>query len=163
MSVAVSVQRVMEGQNAETLPTDNQISEWAEQAIQGTDADPGTRFQLTVRIVDEQESEDLNKAYRHKEGATNVLSFPFEAPPGMPVRENETELGDLVICAPVVEREAREQHKTCQAHWAHMVIHGTLHLLGFDHLRDQDALEMEGLEKRILAGLGIEDPYLADE
>ena len=108
-----------------------------------------------IRLVDEAESRQLNRDYRGKDRPTNVLSFPFEAPPEVltPL------LGDLVICAPVVVREAREQGKPADAHWAHMLVHGVLHLLGYDHLEPAEADEMEALERDILAGLGFPDPY----
>ena len=110
---------------------------------------------LTIRVVGGRESARLNATYRGKIGPTNVLSFAFEAPP----RATRDTLGDLVICAPVVAREARAQGKTSRAHWAHMVVHGVLHLLGHDHLRARQARAMEILEKRILADLGYADPY----
>jgi probable rRNA maturation factor len=115
--------------------------------------------ELTIRVVSEAEGADLNTRYRHKQGPTNVLSFPFEAPADvdMPC------LGDIVICQPVVEREARDQHKLLEAHWAHLVVHGVLHLLGYDHLDDQQAEEMETLEIAILQQLGYPNPYLAPE
>lgn len=109
---------------------------------------------LTIRVVGGRESTRLNATYRGKTGPTNVLSFAFQAPP--PARDT---LGDLVICAPVVAREARVQGKMSRAHWAHMVVHGVLHLLGHDHLRARQARVMETLEKRILAELGYADPY----
>ena len=110
--------------------------------------------EITVRIVNEVESTALNETYRHKQGPTNVLSFPFEAPPQVKSRL----LGDIVICAPVVLREAVSQRKSPAAHWAHLVIHGVLHLLGYDHDEAQ-AEAMESLEVRILADLGYPDPY----
>lgn len=111
--------------------------------------------ELVVRIVGESESAQLNQEFRGKSGPTNVLSFPFEAPPGVPSKL----LGDLIICAPVVRKEAREQEKPLRAHWAHMIVHGCLHLLGYDHQTDEQAHEMETLEVKILARLGIDDPY----
>jgi len=114
------------------------------------------RAELTIRVVDAAESAALNLRFRGKQGPTNVLSFPFESPPGMPPIDL---IGDLVICAPMVERESREQGKSLDAHWAHMVVHGILHLLGYDHLDDSEAAEMEGLETRILCGLGFPHPY----
>ena len=110
---------------------------------------------LVVRIVDESESESLNTTYRQKHQSTNVLSFPFEAPPGI----DEPHLGDLVVCAPVVEREAQQQNKSLESHWAHMIVHGVLHLQGLDHQNEQEAEEMESLERQILADLGYPDPY----
>lgn len=110
---------------------------------------------ISVRIVDEEESEALNSTYRGKHSATNVLSFPADLPPDI---EFEF-LGDLVICAPVVEREAQEQGKSSRAHWAHMVIHGCLHLLGYDHMEDAEAEIMENLETQILQALDFPPPY----
>ena len=115
--------------------------------------------EVTVRIVDEAESNELNLTYRGKDKPTNVLSFPFEAPPGLELPL----LGDLVICRQVVEREAEEQGKPLMAHWAHMVVHGSLHLLGYDHIDDEEAEEMEQLERDIMQELGFADPYLNDE
>ncbi len=124
---------------------------WVECALEGRHP----AAELAVRIVDEAEITALNRRYRGKDGATNVLSFPFDAMPGV-----ETEqLGDVVICAPVVAAEAVTQGKSLQAHWAHIVIHGVLHLLGFDHHLDDEAQQMEALEIRLLASLGLPDPY----
>ena len=111
--------------------------------------------ELAVRIVGEEESARFNSLYRHKSGPTNVLSFPADLPEEIDIPL----LGDLVICAPVVAREAREQDKTLDAHWAHMLIHGTLHLLGYDHNDNNDADEMEALETRIITALGFPPPY----
>ncbi|MFY0665400.1 MAG: rRNA maturation RNase YbeY [Natronospirillum sp.] len=113
---------------------------------------------LTVRLVDSAESQQLNNTYRGKDKPTNVLSFPFEAPADIPLEEDY--LGDLVICVPVVNEEALAQHKPVLHHWAHMVIHGALHLLGYDHISDVDAEEMEQLERELLLQLGIPDPYI---
>lgn len=112
-------------------------------------------LELTIRIVDEHEGQYLNQRWRGKTGPTNVLSFPFESPPEVPIPL----LGDIVVCAPVVLREAEEQHKSSTAHWAHLVIHGTLHLLGYDHIEDADADIMEALEIEILAKLTYPNPY----
>tara|TARA_R110002153_G_scaffold83607_1_gene210069 strand:- start:3204 stop:3695 length:492 start_codon:yes stop_codon:yes gene_type:complete len=111
--------------------------------------------EVTVRITGEEESHTLNHDYRGKDKPTNVLSFPFEAPPGITMNL----LGDLVVCAPVIMAEASQQAKTPTNHYAHMVIHGTLHLLGYDHIDDADANVMENKEIQILATLGIDDPY----
>ncbi len=111
--------------------------------------------ELTIRIVAEREAQELNNEFRGKDYATNVLSFPFNSPVELPV----TLLGDLVICQSVVEKEAQEQQKSAIAHWTHMVIHGTLHLLGYDHIDDNEAEEMEQIERNILASLNISDPY----
>jgi probable rRNA maturation factor len=121
--------------------------------------DPAQDAEVVVRITDEAESRRLNHDYRGKDRPTNVLSFPFE-----PVPEVDLEhLGDLVICAPVVAREATEQGKPAEAHWAHMVVHGMLHLQGYDHETEADADEMEALETDILVGLGYPAPYADDE
>ena len=148
MNLELDVQRASEDAD---LPTDAEFTTWVEAALAGQHDD----VELTIRIVDEMESAALNTQYRHKQGATNVLSFPFECPPEVELNL----LGDLVICAPVVEREAREQGKSVRDHWAHMVVHGTLHLLGFDHIDDVDAEEMEALEIDILERMGICNPY----
>ncbi|GAA6943859.1 rRNA maturation RNase YbeY [Helicobacter pylori] len=137
------------------LPTAEQIEQWATAAVQPQ----SDEVEMTVRIVDEAESHALNLNYRGKDRPTNVLSFPFECP-------DEVELpllGDLVICRQVVEREAQEQDKPVMAHWAHMVVHGSLHLLGYDHIEDDEAEEMESLEAQIMTGLGFADPYLSEK
>lgn len=137
--------------NAQDVPDDASFVRWVGCALQGL----RTRADVAVRIVDEQESAALNAQYRQKNAATNVLSFASE----LPEEYEPPILGDLAICAAVVTREAREQHKTLAAHWAHMVIHGTLHLLGFDHIDETDADIMEAREIAILASLGFPDPY----
>ena len=137
------------------LPTAEQIEQWATAAVQPQ----SDEVEMTVRIVDEAESHELNLNYRGKDRPTNVLSFPFECP-------DEVELpllGDLVICRQVVEREAQEQDKPLMAHWAHMVVHGSLHLLGYDHIEDDEAEEMESLETQIMTRLGFADPYLSEK
>ena len=137
------------------LPTAEQIEQWATAAVQPQ----SDEVEMTVRIVDEAESHALNLNYRGKDRPTNVLSFPFECP-------DEVELpllGDLVICRQVVEREAQEQDKPLMAHWAHMVVHGSLHLLGYDHIEDDEAEEMESLETQIMTGQGFADPYLSEK
>lgn len=139
------------------LPTLSQLSKWVDETLAKANANP--QSELTIRIVDKEESHSLNHQYRGFDKPTNVLSFPFDAPPGIEVDL----LGDLVICAPIVEKEAKEQNKPQIAHWAHLVIHGTLHLLGFDHIEDEEAEEMEGLEKEIMHSLGYEDPYKDDQ
>ena len=152
-SIFVDLQVATE--NIEGLPTEEQIVQWATAAVQPE----GDEIEMTIRIVDEAESHKLNLTYRGKDRPTNVLSFPFECP-------DEVELpllGDLVICRQVVEREAAEQEKPLMAHWAHMVVHGSLHLLGYDHIEDNEAEEMESLETQIMQGLGFDDPYLAEK
>ncbi len=140
--------------NATDLPAEAKIQQWLEAAILPFQADA----EVTVRIVDSSESQQLNFDYRGKDKPTNVLSFPFQCPPGIELAL----LGDLVICAPVVTAEAAEQGKSLQAHWAHMVVHGSLHLLGFDHINDDDAQQMEAEEVTILQQLGFTNPYLLD-
>ncbi|URL01545.1 rRNA maturation RNase YbeY [Avibacterium sp. 21-595] len=142
-------------QELENLPTEQQFQQWATAAVQAENLQP----EITIRVVDEAESQTLNATYRGKDYPTNVLSFPFECP-------EEVELpllGDLVICRQVVEREAKEQDKPLMAHWAHMVVHGCLHLLGYDHIEDDEAEEMESLETEIMQELGFSDPYLMDK
>lgn len=142
-------------ENTQGLPTKAQFMQWLEAVL--------PQFQpvseVTIRIVDEAESHELNLTYRGKDKPTNVLSFPFEATPEVELPL----LGDLIICRQVVEKEAAEQDKTVEEHWAHMVIHGCLHLLGYDHIEDDEAEEMEGLETEILQKLGYEDPYLIEK
>jgi probable rRNA maturation factor len=113
--------------------------------------------ELSIRLVDAAEGRALNQRYRGKDYATNVLSFPVELPAGVTVPL----IGDLVICAPVVAREAKEQGKSGREHWAHLTVHGVLHLMGYDHMLDMQAEVMESLECQILATLGIADPYAA--
>ncbi|MGX2957172.1 rRNA maturation RNase YbeY [Ursidibacter arcticus] len=147
-------------ENSNNLPSEEQFSHWVNQALtmQAQTADyPET--EMTIRIVDEAESHELNLTYRGKDKPTNVLSFPFEVPDGIELPL----LGDLVICRQVVEKEAIEQQKPLDAHWAHLAIHGTLHLLGYDHLTDEEAEEMESLETQIMQSLGYEDPYLSEK
>ncbi|OOF79591.1 rRNA maturation RNase YbeY [Rodentibacter caecimuris] len=142
-------------ENTQGLPTESQITQWASAAVQPE----SDNVEMTVRIVDEAESHELNLTYRGKDRPTNVLSFPFDCP-------DEVELsllGDLVICCQVVENEAIEQGKPLMAHWAHMVVHGSLHLLGYDHIEDEEAEEMESLETQIMQNLGFADPYLLEK
>ena len=142
--------------DAASLPSEAQFRAWCEIALRQRSADS----ELTIRLVDEAEGRELNHTWRHKDYATNVLSFPADVPDEMldiPL------LGDLVICVPVVEREAQEQAKTSEAHWAHLVTHGCLHLLGYDHIDDEEAEEMEALERELLAELGHPDPYADHE
>jgi len=137
------------------VPASASFRRWVEAALKGARRRKAT--EVAIRIVDADEGQALNLQYRGRDYATNVLSFPADLPPGV----NLPLIGDLVICAPVVAREAAEQGKTAAHHWAHMTVHGTLHLLGYDHIDDAEAEAMEALETRILAGLGIPDPYEA--
>ena len=139
------------------LPTEQQLSDWVCTVLEQVDYQNAA--QLTIRVVNNEEMTQLNETYRHKDGATNVLSFPFEAPAQIPLPL----LGDVVICAPVVEQEAQQQHKTLMQHWAHMVVHGVLHLLGYDHITEAQAEQMEHLEITILSRLGYANPYQITE
>jgi len=149
--LTVDLQRVVE---APGVPDDTDFERWAQAAWQGEDPS-----EVTIRIVSSDESAGMNRQYRGKSGPTNVLSFPFEAPAGITVPL----AGDLIICAPVVEKEATEQHKTLKEHWAHMVVHGMLHLQGYDHIDNDDAEVMEALEIRLLRQLGFSNPYETEE
>ncbi|MBA2815243.1 rRNA maturation RNase YbeY [Candidatus Pantoea persica] len=137
------------------LPDEAAFQRWLEAAV--TPFQPES--EVTIRLVDETESHELNLTYRGKDKPTNVLSFPFEAPPGIELPL----LGDLIICRQVVEQEADEQGKSVEAHWAHIVVHGTLHLLGYDHIEDEEAEEMEALETEIMLALGYSDPYISEK
>lgn len=138
---------------AADLPNEDMIHRWVNAALQSIDEQ---NPELTIRIVDEVEAQQLNEKWRQRSYPTNVLSFPFESPPEI----NIPLLGDIVICAAVVKREAAEQQKSVESHWAHMIIHGCLHLLGYDHISDSDANIMENLEIDILHSLGYSNPYL---
>jgi len=147
-------------ENSEGLPTLEQFTHWVETAL-AFEAQTGDfpETEMTIRIVDEEESQTLNREYRGKDYPTNVLSFPFEVPEGIELPL----LGDLVICRQVMEREAKEQQISLSSHWAHLAVHGTLHLLGYDHIEEAEAEEMEGLETQIMQKLGFEDPYLSEK
>ncbi|KPJ95980.1 MAG: hypothetical protein AMJ53_01615 [Gammaproteobacteria bacterium SG8_11] len=144
-------------ENHAYLPDQATIEQWISATL--STANAAGDNQLTVRIVDETEIKTLNETYRHKSGVTNVLSFPFEVPPEVPIPLMGEFLGDIVICAPVVLSEARLQQKPIENHWAHLIVHGTLHLLGYDHLSEQQADEMETMEIAILSEFGIPNPY----
>lgn len=148
MKLSISIQQSIE---SATVPDEALVRCWAESAYAAV-ADGGAA--VTIRIVDEEESGDLNKRFRGGAAATNVLSFSYADDPyagGL--------LGDVVICAPVVMREALAQNKAVEAHWAHMIVHGVLHLCGYTHHQDQDARKMERLEESILCGFGFPSPY----
>ncbi|MGF1749706.1 rRNA maturation RNase YbeY [Vibrio cionasavignyae] len=153
MSIELDLQLAVESE--EGLPSHAEFQQWLDKAIIPFQKEA----ELTIRIVDDAESQQLNHDYRGKDKPTNVLSFPFEAPPGIEMNL----LGDLIICRQVVEKEAKEQSKTSTAHWAHMVVHGSLHLLGYDHIDDEEADEMEALETEIMLDMGFEDPYIAEK
>lgn len=149
MTYQIDIESNSQNQQIPALP---EFERWIGAALQSQDFE---NAEVSVYIVDEDESQELNAQYRGKDYPTNVLSFPADIAEevGVPL------LGDLVVCAPVVEREAQEQGKTLQAHWAHMLIHGTLHLVGFDHIDDDEAETMETLETQIVTGLGYPAPY----
>ena len=131
-------------------PSESQFRQWCELALRQRTADS----EMTIRLVDEAEARELNHTWRNKDYATNVLSFPYEVEP--------VTQGDLVICPSVVAREAAEQNKPLDAHYAHLTVHGMLHLQGWDHENDDEAQEMEDEEREILAALGYPDPYLGE-
>jgi probable rRNA maturation factor len=135
-------------------PSEAQIQLWIDTALEAVNQDT----EIVVRIVDELESAELNEQYRHKSGATNILSFAVDIPEGIDLNL----LGDLVVCAPVLEQEARQQNKILAHHWAHIIIHGVLHLLGYDHLNDEQAEQMENKEIALLQKLNIPNPYQQD-
>ncbi|NLS43256.1 rRNA maturation RNase YbeY [BEV proteobacterium] len=141
--------------NTVGLPSEQDFQRWLEAVLPQFQPEA----EVTIRIVDEAESHELNHTYRGKDKPTNVLSFPFEAPPEVELPL----LGDLIICRQVVEQETIEQQITADAHWAHMVIHGCLHLLGYDHIEDDEAEEMEALETEIMQQMGYVDPYLSEK
>lgn len=157
-------------ESIEEPPPSSQLLAWAQAAWQGElSAEP----ELSLRIVSAAESQQLNNDYRGKNAPTNVLSFPMQMDEALlamleiqDTGNNEFSpnnmLGDLAICAEVVEREARQQHKTLEAHWAHMLVHGMLHLQGYDHIENDQAEEMEALETSIMQQLGFADPYQLD-
>jgi len=148
------MQPIIDIQNAsknDDVPPEPDIRRWVKATLECQSSNLG----VSIKIVDEPEIRKLNFNFRGKDQATNVLSFPAELPPGTDVPL----LGDLAICAPVVSREAAEQNKALCAHWAHMMIHGTLHLLGYDHIDDRDAEHMEHLETKILTNLNFPAPY----
>lgn len=153
MNVQVDVQQAADETSA-LSSTD--ISRWVARVLEATGGNAGA--ELSVRVVDATEMQQLNKAYRGKDNATNVLSFPAGDIAGLP-SDAAAPLGDLVICASVVRAEAESQGKPLADHWAHMIVHGTLHLLGFDHEEDDQAADMEGREIEILRTYGVANPY----
>jgi probable rRNA maturation factor len=161
--ISVDVQMALSEGSSTEFPNNKLIQQWATAAAEAApyDMDQGKYqdAQMTVRIVEEAEICQLNESFRHKAEVTNVLSFPFVPPPGIPANETLNSLGDLVVCAAVVNKEAKEQRKKNIAHWAHMIIHGTLHLMGFDHQNKNEACVMEALEIKIMSELGFTDPY----
>lgn len=153
MTVWVDVQNATDDDNVPETPD---VESWVAHAVRGSGT--GTNAEVSVRIVDAGEIHALNREYRGKDRPTNVLSFPAGDVAGLPADVPRL-LGDVVICAEIVRDEAAEQGKPVANHWAHMLVHGTLHLLGYDHVTDAEADDMEALEVRILADLGVPDPY----
>ena len=151
MNVLVDIQNA----TTESVPDEGDIRRWISDAVNAVRTDPEAPCEVSVRLVDDAEMAELNGRYRDKPQPTNVLSFPSELPEELELPL----LGDIVICAPVVRREAEQQDKPLSAHWAHMAVHGALHLLGYDHIEDDDAQKMESLETSILAGMGLPCPY----
>lgn len=151
----INAEVVLQAADEAVLPAPDEaaFTEWVLAVAEHCQQD----LEVTVRIVTAAESRQLNKQYRGKDAPTNVLSFPFEAPPGIDLESSF--IGDLALCADVIHREAREQEKPVTNHWAHMTIHGTLHLLGYDHQNNDDAETMEALETALLAEHQIPDPY----
>ena len=149
MSAHIGVQFACE--TAGDITSATEVKTWARAAL----GHGNGQQNLTVRFVSENEGADLNLRYRQRTGATNVLSFPYSPAPG----SDDTLFGDIAVCAPVVSREAGEQGKTVQAHCAHLVVHATLHLLGYDHQTEEDANRMESQEVAVLSRLGFADPY----
>jgi len=135
------------------VPADSELTRWIGAAV--TFAQGPANAEISLRLVDEAEMATLNLTYRDKAGPTNVLSFPSDLPAELDIPL----LGDIVICAPIVVLEARAQHKPVQAHWAHMAVHGTLHLLGYDHVDPADADTMESLETAVMKNLNYPCPY----
>lgn len=148
MNLTVDIQR----ECSESAPDEDDIRRWISAALSDLRSED---TEISLRLVDEAEMAELNRNWRGKSGSTNVLSFPSDLPPELALPL----LGDIVVCVPVVHREAAEQHKPVEAHWAHMLVHGTLHLLGYDHIEDAEAEVMEDLETRALATLNYPCPY----
>ncbi len=136
------------------VPSKTSIAAWARTALEDL---AGDHVELVVRIVGEEEGAELNERYRHKSGPTNVLSFSYAGSEG--ISDGSALLGDVVICAPVVAREAHLRGVPVAAHWAHMVVHGIMHLRGYDHIKERDARIMEQMESRIIRRMGFADPY----
>ncbi len=161
MNVMLDFDNASSGTSA--VPSEEDFTLWLQRTLEHVqEPDENKPVRIGIRVVDEDESAELNHHYRHKEKPTNVLSFGADLPPDVLAALDEIPLGDLAICASVVASEAIEQGKPVADHWAHMSIHGTLHLLGFDHEDEAQAEEMEALEREILASLGIPDPYLGE-
>lgn len=153
MDVQINLQNTI---NTDKIPALSQLQQWINE-VKETVPQSFTSHQkvILIRIVDEKESAQLNEDYRHKKGPTNILSFPDDPIPGF----DSDSMGELIICAPVMIREAKTQKKNLIAHWAHIIVHGVLHLAGYDHEKQDEAIEMENLEVKILQKLGYDNPY----
>lgn len=146
-----------------TVPSDQTFRQWTRAVLDfliAAKLQDNQNIELSILIVDETDSQLLNNQFRQKNQPTNVLSFPFDTPEIFRQHQAVTILGDIVICAPIVERESQQQHKTIEEHWAHMLVHGVLHLLGYDHMNDKDATIMEAMEVEILSNLNYQNPYM---
>ena len=155
-AVAESTVHVLVACNGPEIPNDESIRRWVTVTLDAASAEAAG--EVSVKIVDTDEMQALNRDFRDTDKPTNVLSFPAGPVAGLPAAEAEV-LGDIAICAEVVHDEAEQQQKTPAAHWAHMLVHGTLHLLGYDHVGADDAMAMQRLETKILEAGGIADPY----
>jgi probable rRNA maturation factor len=151
----VNLQIDIQCESAEPVPDEEDIRRWVQTALDGL---RGEDTEISLRLVDELEMSELNHNWRGKTGPTNVLSFPSD----LPLELELPLLGDIVVCVPVVRREATEQNKSLEAHWAHMLVHGTLHLLGYDHIQENEAVAMEARESAVLAALNYPCPYRGD-
>ena len=160
MSVIVNLD-VQIASDVSSVPQESEIRSWLEDAISAVLKEQEGSCEVAVRIVDETEGRELNRRFRQQDKSTNVLSFPAADNVVDPLCGSDCRsLGDIVICAPLVEREAAQQGKQAASHWGHLLLHGTLHLLGYDHQTEEDATQMEALERQLLASRGIEDPYV---
>lgn len=166
----LDLQKAISSDVSDSVPDKEKIELWVRQALlqmpeheqssANKQSQTNSEYELTIRVVDKEEIQFLNKTYRHIDKTTNVLSFPYEDFPfNAPAEIQLPLLGDLVICHDIVVKEAQQQNKTTEAHWAHMVIHGVLHLKGYDHIEDDEAQIMEALEVSVLKKLNISDPY----
>jgi len=153
MSITVDIDNVSTNKN---VPSHTNMAHWVKHVLSH---EAKTDAELSIRIVDKDEIQQLNASYRNKDKPTNVLSFPAELPEAVEIPL----LGDIIICAPIVEEEAREQQKSTDSHWAHMLIHGTLHLLGYDHIDDSEADIMETIEIKLMQSLKFDSPYQDDK
>ncbi|MDY6465268.1 MAG: rRNA maturation RNase YbeY [Succinivibrio dextrinosolvens] len=157
MQVIIDLQ-IATDEDLESYPSLELMTKWATVALKtgGRNKDS----EITIRMVNSEEIHQLNSTYRHVDRPTNILSFPFELPEGV---EDLPLLGDLVVCKEVLERECKEQNKTLEEHFAHLIVHGCLHLIGYDHIEEEDAKEMEPLEIKAMEELGYDNPYKDDE